>query len=187
MWVCAFIFMQALVYWQVCKVFPGCIFTQREWWGIPVYIPQLNMPVIAVWAERPAGFILKMICLFHAKKLRPATRTFFLLTAISWRFFSQHSSLLQLLIFFLWELAAGMFHVGVLACVFPGWCISVHWSRSLNKIFWSAQEPFRILVRYSWKMKYITSSPEAQIPDGTKWLEGDSAIFSTQQSPSPAK
>lgn len=46
----------------VCVSFLGVYcytFVQDEWWGFPVYIPQLNMPVIAVWAERPAGSILK--------------------------------------------------------------------------------------------------------------------------------
>lgn len=36
-------------------------------------------------------------------------------------------------------------------------------------------------------MKCIARNPEAQIPDGTKWLEGDRVIFSRQQSTSSAK
>lgn len=35
-------------------------------------------------------------------------------------------------------------------------------------------------------MKYIVRVPEAQIPDGTKWLEGDRVIFSRQQNSSSA-
>lgn len=33
--------------------------------GFPVYISQLKMPVIVVWAERPPGSILKSLCLFY--------------------------------------------------------------------------------------------------------------------------
>ncbi len=163
-----------------------CTFVQDEWWGFPVYIPQFNMPVIAVRAECPAGSILKTLCLFHMEQLRPATWSLFHLTALSRLLFFTTAARTA---------ATDSFHVGICsrdvlrgcahACVCR-WCIRVHW-RSLNSSFWSAQEPCRILVRYSWKMKYITSIPEAQIPDGMKWLEGDSAIFSSQQSPSSAK
>lgn len=88
--------------------------------------------------------------------------------------------------------ASDIFHFGI-CCrdVLRGcacrWCINVHWSSSLNSSFSSAREPCRILVRYSWKIKCITSIPKAQIPDGTEWLEGDGAIFSSQQNSSSAK
>lgn len=166
-------------------------FVQDEWWGFPVYIPQLNMPVIAMRAECPAGSILKTLCLFHMEQLRPATRSLFHLTALIWLcffilfFFSTalHCNCWYLLF---WNLQQGCFAWHAYTCVCR-WCRSIHWSRSLNSSFWSAQEPSRILVRYSWKMKYITSIPEDQIPDGAEWLEGDRAIFSSQQSPSSAE
>lgn len=98
------------------------------------------------------------------------------LTALSWLFHFHRSGALRLVISFFSEFAVRMLREDVLAHM---WCISLHSNRSLNSSFWSAWEPHRILVRYSWKMKYITSIPEAQIPDGTQWLEGDMAIFSS--------
>lgn len=165
-------------------------FVQDEWWGFPVYIPQFNMPVIAVRAECPAGSILKTLCLFHMEQLRPATRSLFHSTALTRLFFFHHSGMYCSYRYLsCWNLQQGCFArvCSHLTRAFCRWRISAHWSRSLNSSFWSAREPCRILVRYSWKMKYITSIPEAQIPDGTKWLEGDSAIFSSQQSPGSAK
>lgn len=174
------------VYSQVCEVCPleflgstvVYTFVLDEWWGFPVYISQLCMPVIAVWAERPAGSIYKPYS--HMEQLRPATRSFnrSQLTVS----FSPHPC----------TAVCDIFHFGICGknasrgCAAHTWCRSLRSNRSLNSSFWSAWEPHRIQVRYSWKMKYITSIPEAQIPDGTQWLEGDMAIFSSPASTAPA-
>lgn len=127
------------VFLRVCKVCL-CVYlytlVQDEWWVFPVYIAQLNMPVIAVWAEHPAGSVLKTLCLFYMEQLRPDTRSLFPFNCS------------QFTMFFFMTAATDSFHFGsrdVLrgcahTCVCR-WCISIHWRRSLNSSFCSAQEP----------------------------------------------
>lgn len=50
---------------------------QDDWWGFPVCIAQLNIPMVTVWPAQLASLLLKTLCLFHMEQLRSATRSHF--------------------------------------------------------------------------------------------------------------
>lgn len=83
--------------------------------GFPVYIPQLGMPAIAVWAECPAGSTLKTLRLFLYGAAQISYKITFLLNC-----FSSTVYFLPQLISVIWELSAGMFFPGVFFHVFVG-------------------------------------------------------------------
>lgn len=129
---------------EVCLCVYFYAFVQDEWWGFPVYIAQLNMPVIAVWAEHSEGSLLKtpLLVPYGAVQTNYKITLLFNYSTVSCVLFCflfyfvlfcfNNSSVLQLLIAFI--LAAGMLCVGVLTCVCR-WGISTHGCRSLTLVW----------------------------------------------------
>lgn len=147
---------------EVCLCLcPGCTLTHlcRMSDGDSLFtFPSSNMPMIAVWAERPAGSILKTLCLFRMEQLRPAKRSSFPASSSSqlWSAPSQQCTLLPL-IALVYQGCVCTHVLTVHVCV-SRLCASFRWSKSC---YWSPKEPPRIQIRYSWKMNYITKYPRS--------------------------
>lgn len=60
-----------------------------------------------------------------------------------------------------------------------------HVGRSFYSRFWSSQAYAEPLLDIHKKIKYIVRIPEAQIPDGAEWLEGDRGLFLAAGSRTP--